>query len=126
MVRFKKYDEALELAGRSKSVYQEWKLVSENKTLLKQILRTYNSELEIYRDVGWHKEKAGRINDIEGFVQNHRHKMPKEYLMSFWFQLAYIHFMQQNYNSAVVWVTELINAKFKGVREGPNDSRKNA
>jgi len=41
----KKYTEALDLVDRAKSVYNQLKIVSENRSLLKQILRTYNVEL---------------------------------------------------------------------------------
>ena len=46
----KNYEEAILLIQKAKKMYQSWKVTSENRTLLKQIMRTYNIELEIYRN----------------------------------------------------------------------------
>ena len=89
---------------------------SENRTILKQVLRTYNIELEVYRDAGSVAENIQTIKGVEEFVVNYTHKMPKEYLLSFWFQLAYIHFTQNDYKKALSWVNKILQFKNRGVR----------
>lgn len=113
----KKHDQALELIQRAKQVYGELKITSENRKLLKQILRTYNIELEIYRDTKEFEGKQGFIADVEGFVEKYRYKMSSEYLISFWFQLAYIFFLQKNFKKALKWVNNILSHNFKAVRE---------
>ena len=111
-----KYEDALQLIQKAKTMYEQWGITSENRTQLKQILRTYNIELEIYRDTkAWH-DKAGFIARTEAFIEASEYKMPKEYRVSFWFQLASVHFLQKNFGRSMHWLNRLLNARFKGVR----------
>ena len=112
----KKYEPALEIVQRAKAMYAQLKILSEKKTLFKQIMRTYNIELEIYRDTRLFEEKASFIASIESFVSEHRHKIPKSYLMSFWFQLANIYFMQRKFEPALTWINEILNMRDKTIR----------
>ena len=112
----KKYKDALKLIQKAKRVYEGWRITSENRTLLKQILRTFNIELEIYRDTKAFDEKSEFIDSTEAFIKANVHKMPKEYLLSFWFQLASIHFMRQDLSQSLQWINQLLNARFKGIR----------
>jgi tetratricopeptide (TPR) repeat protein len=112
----KRYDEALSLIQKTKSIYNSWKITAANRTLLKQILRTYNVELEIYRASKSCDAQSDFVDTTESFGQANGQKIPKEYLVSFWFQLASIHFMRGNYSRALEWINTLLNARFKGVR----------
>jgi hypothetical protein len=116
LVFMKKYDSALQLIGRAKANYQQWKLVSENKTLLKQLLRTYNIELEIYRDGKNYAAQRDFLENIDAFINENEGKMPPEYLLSFSFQLAYINFMCKKYSRALYWVNRVLNNRFEGQR----------
>lgn len=112
----KRNEDALKLIARAKSAYEGWDLTSESKTLVKQMLRTYNIELEIYRSTKTFHTQAGFIESTERFVTNNGHRMPAEYLVSFWFQLANIHFMMKNFSRSLHWVNQLLNARLKGER----------
>lgn len=116
LVFMKKYDAALQLIARAKANYQQWKLVSENKTLLKQLLRTYNIELEIYRDGKNYTAQKDYLENIDAFIIENEGKMPSEYLLSFSFQLAYINFMRKDYSRALYWVNRVLNNRFEGQR----------
>ena len=109
----KKNTEALALIAKAKLTYEQWAITSENKTLLKQILRTYNIELELYRNTKAFNEHLGFINNTEAFIAANKHKMPKEYMLSFWFQLANIHFMRKDFDRSLQWINQLLNTKFK-------------
>lgn len=113
----KRYQDSLELISKAKGIYQSFTITTENRVLLKQILRTYNIELEIYRSSKMYIEKAGFINSTEAFVNDNINRMPKEYLISFWFQLANIHFMKKDFPKALHWVNLLLNTRFKNVRQ---------
>jgi hypothetical protein len=109
----KETDEAIRLINKAKAIYDQWSITSENRTLLKQVLRTYNIELEIYRDAKTINDKAGFIASTEEFVITYVQKMPKEYLVSFWFQLASVHFMCKDYSKSLFWINKMMNARFK-------------
>ena len=109
-------DAALELIEKAKEVYHQIRPTSENKSLMKQILRTYNIELEVYRDQHLYKENNQLISKTEKFVEKYQYKMPKDYLISFWFQLANIRFMQDDQHGALKWVNEIIQMNFRDTR----------
>lgn len=115
---FSKRDaEAIELINKAKTVYDELKITTEKKSLLKQILRTYNIELEIYRDKGLKRSTDFTfVSNTQKFVQDNRNKIPKEYLLSFWFQLADIHFRHKRYNDSLTVLNNILNTKFDLVR----------
>jgi hypothetical protein len=106
----------MELIRKAKLVYETWHVTSENRTLLKQILRTYNIELEISRDTKAFKENADFIESTEAFVKANVNKIPKEYLLSFWFQLASIHFMRRDISHSLQWTNRLLNSRSKDIR----------
>lgn len=112
----KNSEEALSLIDKAKKVYKQIRPTSENKSLMKQILRTYNIELEVYRDQHLYEENRAIINNTERFVKKYQFKMPKDYLISFWFQFANIRFMQHDQHSALKWVNEIIQMNFRDIR----------
>lgn len=116
LVFSKKYPDALGLIQKAKSVYDSWSITSENRSLLRQIIRTYNIELEIHRDLKSFDKQEGFIQGTESFVNANTYKMPKDYLVSFWFQLASIHFIRKDFKRSLYWINRLLNARFKGIR----------
>ena len=112
----RKYEDAILLIQKAKMIYKGWKVTSENRTLLKQIVRTYNIELEIYRNTKDFEDQMSFIESTEGFVSKNLHKIPKEYIASFQFQLASIHFMRNDLKKSLQWINQFLNFRFKGVR----------
>ena len=112
----KEIDKALELVRRSKGFYQELKLKGGKRSLLKQVMRSYNIELEIYRTYGLYKENMGYVADIESVVMINKAKMPIDYLLSFWFQFANIHFMEKEFDAALKWINLIMNGQFRDRR----------
>lgn len=112
----KKYEPALLLIQRAKEQYEAWKITAERQTLFKQIMRTYNIELEIYRDTRAFDENASFITGIEDFVTANRYKMPRSYLLSFWFQLANVFFMQKHFERSLKWLNEILNTTYRTTR----------
>ena len=112
----KRHAEGLLLIQKAKAVFEGWKITASNRTLLKQILRTYNIELEIYRDSKTFQQESDFIKSTEEFIEKNAYKIPKDYLVSFWFQLASIHFMRKNFSRSLEWISHILNTRFKGVR----------
>ena len=112
----KEYDQAMNLVTRARKIYDNWKISQTNRTLLKQILRTYNVELEIYRDTGSLYVGSNQLEQLEQFVNSNSAKMPVEYWLSFSFQLANIHFVNKEHHKALYWINMIINNKHKEYR----------
>ncbi|MEZ5016716.1 MAG: hypothetical protein R2800_06670 [Flavipsychrobacter sp.] len=114
----KKDKEVLVLLNKAKNVYSTLELKTENKSLLKQILRTYNLELELYRDnIGKSDYTIDFIVSTEKFIEANRNKVPKDYLLSLWFQLAHIRFLNHDFDNALKWLNSILNAKFGSTRQ---------
>ena len=107
----KSYDKALDQLSRARGVFQRLEIPGEHKSLLKQLLRAYNIELEICRVSGAWRERPDFILDTGRFVDRYRNKMPQSYLESFYFQLAYIRFMRKEYDDSLRWINQLLNLK---------------
>jgi hypothetical protein len=116
MVFSGKTSEAFELLTRAKRVYDRVTFASEKRSLLKQMLRTYNIELELYRESGDFKTHRKFIDKLEDFVLQNERKMPPEYLLSFFYQFAYIKFQLKDFKDSLVWVNRIINAKWQQPR----------
>ncbi|HMB64316.1 MAG TPA: hypothetical protein VKN36_14650 [Eudoraea sp.] len=112
----RKYEDAIVLIQKAKKIYRGWKVTSENRTLLKQIMRTYNIELEIYRNTKDFEGQRTFIDSTEIFVTDNLYKIPKDYVASFQFQLASIHFMRNDLKKSLHWINKFLNARFKDVR----------
>lgn len=112
----KKFEQAIVLIQKAKKSYQSWRVTSENRTLIKQIIRTYNIELEIYRNTKDFEGQRSFIESTEDFVNKNMYKMPKDYVASFQFQLASIHFMRNNLRQSLHWINRFLSTRFKNVR----------
>ncbi len=112
----KQYERALATIERSRAIIENIRLKSENRVLIKQVLRTYNIELEISRDTRAFEQDPTSIEAVERFVDRHQRKMPTEYLISFWFQLSNIRFMQGDMDASLELVNNIIQYKWKATR----------
>lgn len=115
LVFSKRDQEALILINKAKTTYEQLRITTEKKSLLKQILRTYNLELEIYRDKK-NNTDFDFITKTESFIKANHNKIPKEYLLSLWFQLAHIYYEHKRYDDARSWLNLILNNKFPGIR----------
>ena len=116
LVFSKQYDKAIALINRSRVLYENAMQQHEKKSLLKQILRTYNIELEIYRDKKAFEKNWPFIEHIESFITRHVTKIPSDYLLSFWFQLANIHFMRKDFDRSLKWINQILNTRIQNIR----------
>lgn len=105
----KRYDEALALAAKVKEL-----LLSRNPgsaQSMKSLLRTFNVELEVYRNTRDLARASGLIEQIATLIARRRIIVPFPYLLSFWFQFAYIHFLGANYRESLTWLNRILNEK---------------
>ena len=76
--------------------------------IYKILLRTYNIELEIYRDQRDFKKALILIDEINKLLKNPNVQAPITYRISFWFQFANLYFINQNYSEALKWINRLL------------------
>lgn len=111
----KKNEEALALIQKAKVFYNE--LPQLDTPTIRLILRTYNIELELYRDQQAMEQAKAAIADIQYFIDRQEGHVPPSYLLSFWFQFANLFFLEKDYDRALHWINVVLNHNFKQVRE---------
>lgn len=102
-------EKALGMIAQHRRYLENLGLPDVRRPVLKQMVRTTNIELEIYRtaeDPAQHEQFFG---EAEVFVKKLAPKMPAEYLLSFQFQFAWVHFLRKNYDAALSWLSQPLN-----------------
>lgn len=112
----RRMEEARELIDRAKRAYLRSGASGRGKNVLLQILRTYNLELEVCRDTGAFADRMDFIAETERFIESNLTKVPREYLISFWFQLASIHFQREDFDRSLGLINRILNEQFHDVR----------
>ncbi len=110
----KKQGAALDLIQKAKVFYAS--LPQLDTPTIRLILRTYNIELELYRDRKDRLAAQSAIADIQNFLQKQKGNVPTSYLLSFWFQFANLHFWDGDYEQSLHWINRVLNYKFKEER----------
>lgn len=110
----KRRDRALALIQKAKAFYAS--LPQVDTPTIRLILRTYNIELELYRDQRDLEAAQSAIEDIQGFLHNQKGNVPPTYLLSFWFQFANLFFMERDFDQSLHWINQVLNHKFKTER----------
>ena len=103
--------------AKIKSVPQRFNLRYESQVTIKKLLRTFNIELEIYRDAGDTEKGVALIDEILAFLEKHRHSVPENYVISFYYQFAYIYFLDENYSKSLHWLNRILGENWDKVRQ---------
>jgi len=112
LVYTKEYKEALEYVSKAKAFYTQTSGIRKRKNDFRLILRTYNIELEIYRDTEALGPAVTLVNEIRKFLSEHQDNIPSSYLISLWFQFAYIFFLKRDFRESLHWINEILNSPF--------------
>lgn len=113
----KQYDLIWPLLKKVKAVPGKYQLRSDSQFTIKLHLRTYNLELELYRDTRQLQKGIQLVHEIEAFIAKRKLDIPFAYLIQFWYQFAYIYFMNRQFPGALKWVNEIINLKSSKERQ---------
>ncbi|KAB2842883.1 MAG: hypothetical protein F9K45_06600, partial [Melioribacteraceae bacterium] len=97
LLNIKNYDEIPGLLLKIRNVPQKYKLKDERKITFKLWLRTYNVELEMYRDTENIKKGIELIDEVKNFVVKNNDSISPDYKSLLFYQFAYIYFMNKNY-----------------------------
>lgn len=115
-VFIKEYDAALQAVAKAKRFYHQIAAIRRSKNNFRLILRTYNIELEIYRDTESLEKATGLIKETQILLTEHKSKAPAEYLISLWFQFAYVYFIKREFKDSLHWINEILNCSFADKR----------
>lgn len=110
-------DEAIENVNKAKSFYHSIEGLRKNKGNFRLILRTYNIELEIYRDTESLEKAVKLIQEIQQMLSDQKDKVPESYLVSLWFQFAYIFFVRKEFRQSLHWINQILNSSFADKRK---------
>lgn len=116
LVFLKDYRKALALLSKVKKFYAGSEAAQRNQNNFRQILRAHNIELEIYRDTEALEKGTALTNEIGKMIAKHHSATPREYLISLWFQFAYIYFLKKDFKSSLHWINEIMNSSFASSR----------
>lgn len=110
-------DEAIENVNKAKSFYHSIEGLRRNKGNFRLILRTCNIELEVYRDTESLEKAVRLIQEIQQMMAEHKDKIPESYLVSLWFQFAYIYFLRKEFRQSLHWINQILNSSFADKRK---------
>lgn len=107
----KRWKEAIRLLGQIRNIPATFNLKRNNKFSVRTICRSYNLELEVYRDMKNTKAGNQLINEVETYLNKNISAIPEDYTILFWYQFANIYFLSGKHAHALQWVNRLMDYK---------------
>ena len=117
LLAIKQWGEIPLLIKKIREVPQKYKLESESKFTIRLWLRTFNVELEMYRDSKEVEKGMLLIHKIQNFIEPRRTKIPDDYILMFYYQFSNIYFQNKEFSNSLHWLNEIINSNFGNARE---------
>lgn len=111
-VRNKQFNQVPPLINKIKDIPRQYDVEKESKFAIKLWLRTYNVELELYRDTKDVDAALAIIPEIQRFIEEHTYSVPEVYQIQFWYQFACIYFEALDLDKSLQWVNEIMNKRF--------------
>ncbi len=111
----KRHPDALLLISRAKQFINGLKTIG--APAFKTLLRTYNIELEIYREQKDFEMGEKLIDEINRSIEYYSLPVPISYKLSFWFQFAYLFFIGRKYSESLKWINILLGYRSTELRE---------
>lgn len=85
--------------------------------LRRSMARSYNMEMELYRDTGQVDKGLELIPQVHDFLHNNMSMLPDEYMVILYYQFAYINFVANHYSTSLKYINEIVNHNFGSTRE---------
>lgn len=113
----KEYEQVLPMLEKIRAIPTTFQLKNAQKFSTKLQLRTFNIELEMYRDIKEYEKGIKVILQAEQYLLKNERIIPPDYHIMLRYQFAYIYFMQKEYSNSLKWVNEIIQTPFKKYRK---------
>ncbi|MDN5202849.1 hypothetical protein QQ008_15775 [Fulvivirgaceae bacterium BMA10] len=108
-LRLRHYDEVITLIQRAKAVPVQYKLSHFNTLQYRLLVRTYNHELELYRDLGDIPKGINLIQEVSSFINTYDTLVTSDYRIVFYYQFAYFLFADGKYSEALIYVNQIMS-----------------
>ena len=99
-----------------REIPQRYALKNKGQTM-KLWLRSYNVELETYRDSRSYQRGVDLIPKVRSFLEGYYHHIPLEYHVLFHYQFAYLYYMQGSLSQALADINKILVQRYAGVRD---------
>jgi len=109
--RLKMYDEIAQFIQKIKEVPLKYDLPNFEHLHYRLFLRTYNHELELYRDLGEIKKGVELSGEVMAFMERYDRILTQEYKILFHYQIAYFFFANSNYSHSLEHLNYILNDK---------------
>jgi len=113
----KEWEKIPELIKKVRDIPSKYNLNSESKFNVRLWVRLFNIELEMYRDKREIERGIVLIKEIQEYIEKHKKAVPDEYLLLFYYQFAYIFFLNRDYLKSLFWLNEIMNRNFGRLHE---------
>jgi tetratricopeptide (TPR) repeat protein len=117
LLTYKDYKPIESLIKTIKSIPDRYNIKHGSSITVKLMIRSYNVELEMYRDLKNWDEGIKKIDEILLYLKNYSASIPDMYKILFYYQFAYIFFNKENLSESLKWTNEILHGKFKESRE---------
>jgi hypothetical protein len=111
-----RYPEIGGILEEIREIPQVFKLKQRDTTTMKLWLRSYNVELELYRDSRQVKKGIALIPTVMEFMQKHETDIPVEYHVLFRYQFANLYFMDMDYASSLQEINHILVQRYSQIR----------
>lgn len=119
LIRARSYDEAIGVLDKIRRFVRNDSKEGASRSALsrRNLLRTYNVELELYRTT--RRTEAGRalIVEVQDFMTQHPGIIPPEYRLMLWYQFAHLQWLHGDLDRALHWTNAIIHERFGPVQE---------
>lgn len=101
----------------TRAVPSKFKIRNRKQVEVKLLLRTYNVEIELYRDTADYAKGIALAKPINAFLEKYKDQVPQEYVLSFYYQFSYLYFISSDYKPALRWLNQVFNTPFGDTRQ---------
>ncbi len=116
-LQYQRYSEIPPLLAKIKAIPETYNIKKQSPGAVRLLLRTFNLELEWYRDTGQVERGIALSGEVKQFIERHARTVTDDYKLLFLYQFAYMHFMQREYQQSLVWLNEILRTNFGTVRD---------
>ncbi|HQU72736.1 MAG TPA: hypothetical protein PKV71_07980 [Calditrichia bacterium] len=117
LLQIRDYPRIGELLTKIRAIFEKYRLSPDQPGSVKLLTHAFNVELEMYRDTGNVEAGIALIETMTGFLARYVHLVSSGYLLMFYYQFAYLHFLAGENEKALHWLNEILGGDLQRGRE---------
>ena len=111
-----RYDDVPDKLHQIRQVVTKYNIKNKGSLATRLSLRTYNIELEMYRDLKQYEKAHKLIRVIEKFLVDNDRAVSDEYRILFYYQFSVVYFFTQRYGDVLNWINAILQKKWSSER----------